>query len=193
MVSAPSIGVISSKTRANARYSAVSFFLPHSRLRRKRTEQQLVWDSLEVQDMYPETPQRKKTDFLLWKMSVEIPKCHYLPLGEWESVLSAPVVEMLSFSKLPDSITPVAFQPLVEYIRATPGCVKVLAALTMQYGDGKDEKRFLIVVGWESVEAHEKGKKPEGFAKLPMPLWKKVEMHHVKWEKLTAQNFKAKL
>jgi hypothetical protein len=126
-------------------------------------------------------------------MSVTMPKCHYLPLGEWESVLDAPVVEMLSFSGLPDSNQPEVFDPLIGYIRATAGCVKVLAAPTTQFGDGKDESRFLIIVGWESIEAHEKGKNPEGFSKLPMTFWKGVEMHHIKWEKVTPENTKAKL
>jgi hypothetical protein len=121
-------------------------------------------------------------------MSKEIPKCHYLPFQPWESVLSAPVTEMLSFYGLADSTqldgATSVFGPLIEYIRGTEGCIGIIAAPTTQYGDGVDEKRYLIAIGWESVEAHEKGKKPEGFAKLPMALWKKVEMHHVKWEKV---------
>jgi quinol monooxygenase YgiN len=117
-------------------------------------------------------------------MSTKNPRCHYLPLRPWESLLSSPVVEMLSFSKLPDSTDPSAFEPLMEYIRKVEGCLNVIGAPTTQYGDGKDEKRFLIMIGWESIEAHERGKKPEGFAKLSDALWKKAEVHHVKWEKV---------
>jgi len=47
--------------------------------------------------------------------------------------------------------------------------------------DAKEQGMFLIMVGWESLEAHERGKSDEGFAKLPMWIWKKVEMHHVRW------------
>jgi heme-degrading monooxygenase HmoA len=118
-------------------------------------------------------------------MSVEIPKCHYLPLGEWESILSSsPLVEMLSFSSIPSSLPPSTFSPLVSYIKSTAGCVDVVAAPTMQYGDAEGDGRFLLMVGWESLEAHEKGKNPEGFKKLSTKLWKKVEMHHVRWEKV---------
>jgi hypothetical protein len=117
-------------------------------------------------------------------MSTKIPKCHYLPLRPWLPVLSAPVVEMLSFSKLPDSIHPSVFTPLIEYIRGTEGCLNVIGAPTTQYGDGVDQKRFLITIAWESIEAHERGKKAEGFATIPDSLWKKAEVHHVKWEKV---------
>lgn len=60
-----------------------------------------------------------------------------------------------------------------------------LGAKTFQYGDDPEEGRFLIMVGWESVAAHEGAKSVEGFAKLPGWVWKIVEMHHVKWEKVS--------
>lgn len=41
------------------------------------------------------------------------------------------------------------------------------------------------MVGWESVAAHDGAKSVEGFAKLPGWVWKIVEMHHVKWEKVS--------
>jgi hypothetical protein len=94
-------------------------------------------------------------------------------------------VEMLSFSSLPSTLPGETFTPLVEHIRAVPGCRVVLSAPTMRYPkEGEDEKEqgmFLIMVGWESLEAHEMGKSDVGFAKLPMWIWKKVEMHHVRW------------
>jgi hypothetical protein len=157
----------------------------------------VVWKSTEHQDKFPETPQRPITDGLFMKMSTNIPKCHYLPLRPWESVISAPVVEMLSFSRLADSIdlegASCIFNPLIEYIRGTEGCLKIQAGPTTQYGDGPDQKRFLITIGWESIEAHEKGKKPEGFATLPMDIWKKAEVHHVKWEKVESVSERSRL
>jgi quinol monooxygenase YgiN len=94
---------------------------------------------------------------------------------------------MLSFSKLPDSTNLggdfSVFQPLIEYIRKTEGCLNSIGAPTTQFGDGIDEKRFLIMTAWESIEAHERGKKAEGFATLSNDLWKKAQVHHVKWEK----------
>jgi heme-degrading monooxygenase HmoA len=140
-----------------------------------------VWKSLAHQDKFPETHQRHTTDRLFMQMSTRIPKCHYLPPQPWRTLLIAPVVEMLSFSKLQSTINPSVFKPLIEYIRGTDGCLNVMGAPTTQFGDGVDQKRFLIVVAWESVEAHERGKKAEGFATLPKELWLKAEVHHVRW------------
>lgn len=68
-----------------------------------------------------------------------------------------------------------------------------LGAKTFQYGDGPEGGRFLVMNGWESVEAHEEAKSVEGFAQLSGWVWKKVEMHHVKWEKVVPGGEVAKL
>lgn len=143
-----------------------------------------VWDSQSAQDAYPTSPQRQKSDFLLWKMSTQIPKCHYLPWHNWSYILTAPVVEMLSFSQLPSSLSTTIFTAIIEFISSRKGCSGALGAKTFQYGDGAEEGRFLIMVGWESIAAHEGARSGEGFAKLPGWVWEKVEMHHVRWERV---------
>ena len=48
--------------------------------------------------------------------------------------------------------------------------------------DNTSGKSIIVIVGWESMEANEKGAKSEGFKKLPK-MEAKVEMHHVKFRR----------
>lgn len=76
---------------------------------------------------------------------------------------------------------------MIEFIRSRKGCLGSLGAKTFQYGDGAEEGRFLVMNGWENVEAHEEAKSVTGFGLLPGRVWKKAEMHHVKWEKVVPE------
>lgn len=141
------------------------------------------WTSKQHQDAYPTTPQRKLTDPLLMSMSTTIPKCHYLSFTPSALILSSPVVEMLSLTDLPASTTASAFNPLLNFIRGTEGCLGAAAGEVTTYGDVQEGGMwFLVVVGWESKEANDRGAKSEEFKKLPK-LEGKVEKHHVKLEK----------
>lgn len=99
---------------------------------------------------------------------------------------------MLSFSNLPTSLPANIYDALLDFVRGAKGCLGVVSAKTTQHGDGDDEGRYLIMVGWESVEAHEQAKSAVGFAKLPLWVWRKVKVHHIRWEEITADGEIAK-
>jgi hypothetical protein len=75
---------------------------------------------------------------------------------------------------------------MVAFIKSTDCCLGVVAGPAT---DGSDEgdgigKAFLVLVGWESVEANEKGAKSEGFKNLPKVEGARVSSHRVRFQKV---------
>ena len=66
-----------------------------------------------------------------------------------------------------------------SFIESAEGCLGVAAGVI---DDGKGiENAFLFIVGWQSMEANEKGSKSEGFKKLPKIDGAKILLRHVRF------------
>ena len=50
--------------------------------------------------------------------------------------------------------------------------------------EAKIGNAFLVIVGWESIKANEKGAKSEGFKNLPKAEGAKMMLHHVRFQKV---------
>jgi hypothetical protein len=93
------------------------------------------------------------------------------------------VVELLLLHSLPVSSAPSIFDPMVSFIKSTDGCLGVAAGPATEEGD-EIGNAFLIVVGWESIEANENGAKSEGFKNLPKVEGARVMLHRVRFQKV---------
>lgn len=67
---------------------------------------------------------------------------------------------------------------MVAFIKSTDGCLGVAAGKAAEDGD-EIGNAFLLVVGWESVEANEEGAK-----NLPKGGGGKVMLHRVRFQKV---------
>ena len=72
---------------------------------------------------------------------------------------------------------------MVSFIRGTDGCLGVAAGPSTEEGE-EAGNAFLVVAGWESIEANEKGAKSEGFESLPKVEGARVMLHRVRFQKV---------
>ena len=117
-------------------------------------------------------------------MSATAPITHRLSFQPSPTLLCSPVVELLLLYSLPESSTPSIFDPIVTFIKSTDGCLGVAAGPAAEDEDGEELRNaFLVIVGWESIEANEKGVESERFQNLPKAEGAKVILHHVRFQK----------
>lgn len=64
---------------------------------------------------------------------------------------------------------------------STESCLGIAKGPALAEVDG--DRAWVVMIGWESLEANVKGQKSEAFAKAPK-LYVKTEMHHVKFQKI---------
>lgn len=64
-------------------------------------------------------------------------------------------------------------------VTSTEGCLDIAKGPAVEEVDGG--YTWLVIIGWESLEANVKGLKSEAFAKAPK-LNAKTELHHVKFQ-----------
>lgn len=95
------------------------------------------------------------------------------------TILTSPIVEMLTFHDLPADFTEEGLAGFLAMVSSTEGCLGIAKGPVIEEANGGHA--WLVMIGWESLEANVKGQKSEAFAKAPK-LHVKTEMHHVKFQ-----------
>jgi hypothetical protein len=128
--------------------------------------------------------ERSAIDDILQSMSTSAPTTHLLSFSPPADLLCSLVVELLLLYSLPETSVPSSFDAMVAFIKSTDGCLGVAAGSAAEDDGDEVGNAFLLVVGWESMEANEKGAKSDGFKKLPKVEGVKVLLHHVRFQKV---------
>jgi hypothetical protein len=97
------------------------------------------------------------------------------------SILSSPITEMLTLHGLPHDFTEDGLFGFLNMVASTEGCLGIAKGPALEEVDGS--RVWVVMIGWESLEANVKGQKSKAFAKAPK-LHVKTEMHHVKFQKM---------
>lgn len=136
----------------------------------------LIWRFRSSQELYEGTPEQDAASEILQELSASTPVIHDLAFQPSSTILCSPVVELLLLHSLPGSSTPSQFEPLVAFIKRTDGCLGITSGKTREDGD-EIGNAFLLIIGWESVEANEEGAK-----NLPWGGGGDVMLHRVRFQ-----------
>lgn len=143
----------------------------------------LLWSSPSSQEMYEGTTEQDAVSEILQELSASTPMIHDLAFQPSTTILCAPIVELLLLHSLPASATPSIFDPVVAFIKSTDGCLGVATGKATEEGD-EIGNAFLVIVGWESVEANERGATSEGFKSLPKVEGGRVVVQRVRFQRV---------